>query len=137
MQTINLPFLFNPARRNGFGPSDVSGSYLEGLHVRERIGSSQRYGYLFGNKRRQVAEPQVKIELIMMGQETVAKSYRGYKKIKVQERKSMPKASDTSQRYPSLSKPMQSRQSRIKTIPAEGLPDGKIITLLAWGGRIG
>ncbi|AIF85502.1 asparagine synthase, glutamine-hydrolyzing [Candidatus Nitrososphaera evergladensis SR1] len=54
------------ARRSGFASSDVPDSYLEELRGRERIGSSQRYGYLFGNKRSWVAEPHVQMYLDKM-----------------------------------------------------------------------
>jgi asparagine synthase (glutamine-hydrolysing) len=47
-------------RRFGLAvPSD----YLDDLRLRERIGSSQRYGYLFANEKDWIAEPQVQIYL--------------------------------------------------------------------------
>jgi asparagine synthase (glutamine-hydrolysing) len=38
-------------------------SYLEVLKHREKIGSSQRYGYLFENEKMWIAEPHVQMYL--------------------------------------------------------------------------
>ena len=37
------------ARKHGFDDSTIPHIYLEELKMREKIGSSQRYGYLFGD----------------------------------------------------------------------------------------
>lgn len=51
------------ARKRGFEESTVPASYLEALSQRERIGSSQRYGYLFGDEKIWTAEPHVQMYL--------------------------------------------------------------------------
>ncbi|HEX7032668.1 MAG TPA: asparagine synthase (glutamine-hydrolyzing) [Nitrososphaera sp.] len=51
------------ARKRGFEESAVPASYLEALSKRERIGSSQRYGYLFGDEKIWTAEPHVQMYL--------------------------------------------------------------------------
>jgi len=51
------------ARRRGFEESAVPKTYLEALSQRERIGSSQRYGYLFGDEKIWTAEPHVQMYL--------------------------------------------------------------------------
>jgi asparagine synthase (glutamine-hydrolysing) len=53
------------ARKHGFDESTVSQNYLELLESRERVGSSQRYGYLFENEKRKmwIAEPHVQMYL--------------------------------------------------------------------------
>jgi asparagine synthase (glutamine-hydrolysing) len=51
------------ARKRGFGESAVPVSYIEALRLRERIGSSQRYGYLFGEEKIWTAEPHVQMYL--------------------------------------------------------------------------
>jgi asparagine synthase (glutamine-hydrolysing) len=53
------------ARKHGFDESAISKQYLEILISREKIGSSQRYGYLFENKneRMWIVEPYVQMYL--------------------------------------------------------------------------
>ena len=51
------------ATRRGFEDSAVPASYLDTLRLRERIGSSQRYGYLFGDEKIWTAEPHVQMYL--------------------------------------------------------------------------
>ena len=51
------------ATRRGFDDSAVPASYLDALRLRERIGSSQRYGYLFGDEKIWTAEPHVQMYL--------------------------------------------------------------------------
>jgi asparagine synthase (glutamine-hydrolysing) len=53
------------ARKHGFDESTVSKKYLDLLESRERVGSSQRYGYLFENEKRKmwIAEPHVQMYL--------------------------------------------------------------------------
>jgi asparagine synthase (glutamine-hydrolysing) len=49
------------ARRHGFDESTISTRYLDILSSREKIGSSQRYGYLFENEKMWIAEPHVQM----------------------------------------------------------------------------
>lgn len=51
------------ATRRGYEDSTVPESYLDALRLRERIGSSQRYGYLFGDEKIWTAEPHVQMYL--------------------------------------------------------------------------
>jgi asparagine synthase (glutamine-hydrolysing) len=51
------------ARKHGFDELAISKQYLGALRSRERIGSSQRYGYLFENKKMWTAEPHVQMYL--------------------------------------------------------------------------
>jgi asparagine synthase (glutamine-hydrolysing) len=53
------------ARNHGFDESILSNKYLSHLQSRERIGSSQRYGYLFedGTQKMWIAEPHVQMYL--------------------------------------------------------------------------
>ena len=51
------------AKRRGFDDSSVLASYLDSLRLRERIGSSQRYGYLFGDEKIWTAKPHVQLYL--------------------------------------------------------------------------
>ena len=51
------------ARKHGFDESTISKNYLEVLQAREKIGSSQRYGYLFENEKMWIAEPHVQMYL--------------------------------------------------------------------------
>ena len=53
------------ARKHGFDESTISAKYLDVLKSRERIGSSQRYGYLFENEKKKmwIAEPHVQMYL--------------------------------------------------------------------------
>lgn len=51
------------AIKRGFDESTVPASYLEALGQREKIGSSQRYGYLFGDEKIWTAEPHVQMYL--------------------------------------------------------------------------
>jgi asparagine synthase (glutamine-hydrolysing) len=49
------------ARKHGFDESTISNRYLDVLRAREKIGSSQRYGYLFENEKMWIAEPHVQM----------------------------------------------------------------------------
>jgi asparagine synthase (glutamine-hydrolysing) len=51
------------ARSHGFDESNFPMGYLDNLRLRERIGSSQRYGHLFENERMWIAEPHVQMYL--------------------------------------------------------------------------
>lgn len=53
------------ARKHGFDESTISAKYLDVLKSRERIGSSQRYGYLFEDEKKKmwIAEPHVQMYL--------------------------------------------------------------------------
>src|SRR5919202_1599729 len=51
------------ARKHGFDESTISKQYLNSLQSREKIGSSQRYGYLFENEKMWIAEPHVQMYL--------------------------------------------------------------------------
>jgi asparagine synthase (glutamine-hydrolysing) len=51
------------SRKHGFEDSTVSDIYLEELKMREKIGSSQRYGYLFGDRKIWIAEPHMQMYL--------------------------------------------------------------------------
>jgi asparagine synthase (glutamine-hydrolysing) len=69
------------ARSHGFDESTIPMGYLDNLRMRERIGSSQRYGHLFENERMWIAEPHVQMyldsiskTLPILEQDVVAKS---------------------------------------------------------------
>jgi asparagine synthase (glutamine-hydrolysing) len=51
------------ARKHGFDETTISTRYLDILGSREKIGSSQRYGYLFENEKMWIAEPHVQMYL--------------------------------------------------------------------------
>ena len=51
------------ARKHGFKDSTVPDIYLEELKVREKIGSSQRYGHLFVDGKIWIAEPHIQMYL--------------------------------------------------------------------------
>jgi asparagine synthase (glutamine-hydrolysing) len=51
------------ARKHGFDETTISTRYLDILGSREKIGSSQRYGYLFENEKMWIAEPHVQLYL--------------------------------------------------------------------------
>jgi asparagine synthase (glutamine-hydrolysing) len=51
------------ARKHGFDESTISKRYLDVLQTREKMGSSQRYGYLFENEKMWIAEPHVQMYL--------------------------------------------------------------------------
>ena len=53
------------ARKHGFDESTISAKYLDILKSRERVGSSQRYGYLFEDEKTKmwIAEPHVQMYL--------------------------------------------------------------------------
>jgi asparagine synthase (glutamine-hydrolysing) len=51
------------ARNHGFDEYTIPMGYLDNLRLRERIGSSQRYGHLFENERMWIAEPHVQMYL--------------------------------------------------------------------------
>ncbi len=53
------------ARKHGFDESTISTRYLDLLKSRERVGSSQRYGYLFEDEKKKmwIAEPHVQMYL--------------------------------------------------------------------------
>ena len=53
----------NIAEKRGFNDAAITANYLETLSLRERIGSSQRYGYLFGDEKIWTAEPHVQMYL--------------------------------------------------------------------------
>jgi asparagine synthase (glutamine-hydrolysing) len=55
--------LDNIARKHGFDESTVPANYLEELNMREKIGSSQRYGYLFVDGKIWIAEPHIQMYL--------------------------------------------------------------------------
>jgi asparagine synthase (glutamine-hydrolysing) len=48
-------------RSHGFDESTIPMGYLHNIKLRERIGSSQRYGHLFENERMWIAEPHVQM----------------------------------------------------------------------------
>jgi asparagine synthase (glutamine-hydrolysing) len=50
-------------QHHGFDESTIPMGYLDSLRLRERIGSSQRYGHLFENERMWIAEPHVQMYL--------------------------------------------------------------------------
>ena len=54
------------ARKHGFDELSVSQDYLNEIKLRERIGSSQRYGYLFSEEKIWTAEPHVQMYLDSM-----------------------------------------------------------------------
>jgi asparagine synthase (glutamine-hydrolysing) len=71
------------ARSHGFDESTIPMGYLDNLRLRERIGSSQRYGHLFENERMWIAEPHVQMyldsiskTLPILEQNVVAKSLK-------------------------------------------------------------
>ncbi|MGH9993318.1 MAG: asparagine synthetase B family protein [Nitrososphaera sp.] len=49
------------ARKNGFEETSIPGTYLDAIKSRERIGSSQRYGYLFVDEKIWTTEPHVQM----------------------------------------------------------------------------
>ena len=51
------------ARKHGFDEATISKKYLDVLQTREKMGSSQRYGYLFENEKMWIAEPHVQMYL--------------------------------------------------------------------------
>jgi asparagine synthase (glutamine-hydrolysing) len=52
------------ARRNGFDEEAVTAGYLQSLALKEKMGSSQRYGYLFEKQQKMwIAEPHVQMYL--------------------------------------------------------------------------
>jgi asparagine synthase (glutamine-hydrolysing) len=51
------------ATKHGFDESTISKQYLDALQSREKVGSSQRYGYLFENEKMWIAEPHVQMYL--------------------------------------------------------------------------
>jgi asparagine synthase (glutamine-hydrolysing) len=51
------------ARKRGFDVSSVPSGYQDALMLRERIGSSQRYGYLYGHEKIWTTEPHVQMYL--------------------------------------------------------------------------
>ncbi len=58
------------ARKHGFDESTISAKYLDILQSRERVGSSQRYGYLFEDKKKMwIAEPHVQMYLDSISKE--------------------------------------------------------------------
>jgi asparagine synthase (glutamine-hydrolysing) len=71
------------ARNHGFDEYTIPMGYLDNLRLRERIGSSQRYGHLFENERMWIAEPHVQMYLDSISktlpifeQNVLAKSYK-------------------------------------------------------------
>jgi asparagine synthase (glutamine-hydrolysing) len=67
------------ARKQGFEDSTVSDIYLEELKMREKIGSSQRYGYLFGDRKIWIAEPHMQMYL-----DSILKKMAGLELIAIQ-----------------------------------------------------
>ncbi|HJU95631.1 MAG TPA: asparagine synthase (glutamine-hydrolyzing) [Nitrososphaera sp.] len=67
------------ARKHGFDDSTVPQIYLEELRMREKIGSSQRYGYLFGDSKIWIAEPHMQMYL-----DSILKKIAGLELIAVQ-----------------------------------------------------
>jgi asparagine synthase (glutamine-hydrolysing) len=67
------------ARKHGFEDSAVSDIYLEELKMREKIGSSQRYGYLFGDRKIWIAEPHMQMYL-----DSILKKMAGLELIAIQ-----------------------------------------------------
>jgi asparagine synthase (glutamine-hydrolysing) len=51
------------ARKHGFDEFTISKKYLDVVQAREKMGSSQRYGYLFENEKMWIAEPHVQMYL--------------------------------------------------------------------------
>jgi len=49
------------ARKHGFDESAIPEGYLQVLKTRDKIGSSQRYGYIFGDEKIWTAEPHVQM----------------------------------------------------------------------------
>jgi asparagine synthase (glutamine-hydrolysing) len=68
------------ARKHGFDDSTVPNIYLEELKMREKIGSSQRYGYLFGDGKIWIAEPHMQMYL-----DSILKKMSGLELIAIQE----------------------------------------------------
>lgn len=71
------------ARNHGFDESTIPKRYFDILRSREKIGSSQRYGYLFENEKMWIAEPHVQMyfdsiskTLPTFEQNVVAKPYK-------------------------------------------------------------
>jgi len=54
------------ARRHGFDETTIPGEYLDAIKLRERIGSSQRYGYLFDDESIWTSEPHVQMYIDSM-----------------------------------------------------------------------
>jgi asparagine synthase (glutamine-hydrolysing) len=61
------------ARKHGFDELSVSQDYLNEIKLRERIGSSQRYGYLFSEEKIWTAEPHVQMYLDSMSTNKLTK----------------------------------------------------------------
>ena len=52
------------ARKNGFDEEAVTAGYLQSLELKEKMGSSQRYGYMFEKEQKMwIAEPHVQMYL--------------------------------------------------------------------------
>ncbi len=68
------------ARKHGFDDSTIPHIYLEELKMREKIGSSQRYGYLFGDGKIWIAEPHMQMYL-----DSILKKMAGFELIATQE----------------------------------------------------
>jgi asparagine synthase (glutamine-hydrolysing) len=68
------------ARKHGFEDSTVPDIYLEELKAREKIGSSQRYGYLFVDGKIWIAEPHMQMYL-----DSILKKMAGLELIAIQE----------------------------------------------------
>ena len=62
------------ARKHGFDESTIPANYLEELKMREKIGSSQRYGYLFVDGKIWIAEPHIQMYLDSILKKTVTPS---------------------------------------------------------------
>jgi asparagine synthase (glutamine-hydrolysing) len=68
------------ARKHEFEDSTVPDIYLEELKAREKIGSSQRYGYLFVDGKIWIAEPHMQMYL-----DSILKKMAGLELIAIQE----------------------------------------------------
>ena len=62
------------ARENNFDESRISSSYLEDLEKRELLGSSQRYGFKYGNKDLWLTSPHIQIYLDRIFENVFGKS---------------------------------------------------------------
>jgi asparagine synthase (glutamine-hydrolysing) len=60
------------ARQHGFDESTVSKNYIESLKQREKIGSSQRYGYLYEDKDMWIVSPHVQLYIDSISRDTIS-----------------------------------------------------------------
>ena len=68
------------ARKHGFDESTISTKYMDLLKSRERVGSSQRYGYLFEDEKKKmwIAEPHVQMYLDSISKSTASTGIKCY-----------------------------------------------------------